>query len=209
MGLSWGSDALLRMEIVGAMRRNAPVSRIAKTWLYGVILAVLLVLPGGRAEAASAVEIDAKVNDLLTRFYKDVGSAKELSTKAKAILTFPSVIKAGFGIGGEFGEGALRINDKTVDYYSTVAASIGFQFGVQSRAVILMFMTDDALASFRSSDGWEVGVDASVALVTIGASGTIDTTNIQDPIIGFIFGEKGLMYNLSLEGSKMTRLDKN
>ncbi len=209
MGLSWGPNALLRMEIVRAMRRNAPVSRIAIAWLCSVILAVLLVFPGSRAEAASAVEIDAKVNDLLTRFYKDVGSAKELSTKAKGVLTFPSVIKAGFGIGGEFGEGALRINDKTVDYYSTVAASIGFQFGVQTRAVILMFMTDDALTRFRSSDGWEVGVDASVALVTIGASGAIDTTNIQNPVIGFIFGEKGLMYNLSLEGSKMTKLDKN
>ncbi len=196
------------MEIVGAMRRNAPVSRIAIAWLCSVFLAVLLVFPGSRADAASAVEIDAKVNDLLTRFYKDVGSAKELSTKAKGVLTFPSVIKAGFGIGGEFGEGALRINDKTAEYYSTVAASIGFQFGVQSRAVILMFMTDDALTRFRSSDGWEVGVDASVALVTIGAGGTIDTTNIQDPVIGFIFGEKGLMYNLSLEGSKMTKLDK-
>jgi lipid-binding SYLF domain-containing protein len=196
------------MEIVGAMRRNAPVSRIAIAWLCSVFLAVLLVFPGSRAEAASAVEIDAKVNDLLTRFYKDVGSAKELSTKAKAVLTFPSVIKAGFGIGGEFGEGALRINDKTVDYYSTVAASIGFQFGVQTRAVILMFMTDGALTNFRSSDGWEVGVDASVALVTIGAGVSIDTTNIKEPVIGFIFGEKGLMYNLSLEGSKMTKLDK-
>lgn len=209
MGLSCGPNALPRMEIVGAMRRTAPVSRIANAWLCSMILAVLLVWPGGRAEAASAVEIDARVNDLLTRFYKDVGAAKELSTTAKGVLTFPSVIKAGFGIGGEFGEGALRINDKTVDYYSTVAASIGFQFGVQSRAVILMFMTDDALTNFRSSDGWEVGVDASVALVTIGAGGTIDTTNIKDPVIGFIFGEKGLMYNLTLEGSKLTKLDKN
>jgi len=196
------------MEIVGVMRRNAPALRIANGWLCSMILAVLLVLPGGRAEAASAVEIEAKVNEALTRFYKDAASAKELSTKAKGILTFPSVIKAGFGIGGEFGEGALRINDKTVDYYSTAAASIGFQLGVQSRAVILMFMSDDALTRFRSSDGWEVGVDASVALVTIGAGGAIDTTNIQDPVIGFIFGEKGLMYNLSLEGSKMTKLDK-
>ncbi len=118
------------------------------------------------------------------------------------------MIKAGFGIGGEFGEGALRINDKTVDYYSTAAASIGYKLGVQSRAVILMFMSDDALTRFRSSDGWEVGVDASVALVTIGASGAIDTTNIKEPVIGFIFGEKGLMYNLSLEGSKMTKLHK-
>ena len=208
MGLSWGPNALLRMEIVGVMRRNAPVLRIANGWLCSMILAVLLVLPGDRAEAASAVEIDAKVNAVLTRFYKEVASAKELSTKAQGILTFPSVIKAGFGIGGEFGGGALRINDKTVDYYSTAAVSIGFQFGAQSRAVILMFMSDDALTRFRSSDGWEVGVDASVALVTIGASGSIDTTNIKAPVIGFIFGEKGLMYNLSLEGSKMTKLDK-
>lgn len=164
--------------------------------------------PSHSAMAASAVEIDAKVDVTLSKFYEEVPAAKALAKKAKGMLVFPSVIKAGFGIGGEYGEGALRIGGKTADYYSTAAASIGFQFGAQSKAIILMFMTKEALSKFRNSDGWEVGVDGSVALVKIGAGGSIDTSNIEDPVIGFVFGQKGLMYNLTLEGSKMTKIKK-
>ena len=190
------------------MRAYHSIACATSAWLCAALLAAVLALPLGGAQAASLAEIDAEVNDVMKRFYKEVGSSEELAAKAEAVLTFPSVIKAGFGIGGEYGEGALRINGKSVDYYSTAAASIGFQIGVQSRAVILMFMTEAALKQFRASDGWEVGVDASVALIKIGAGGAIDTNNIKEPIVGFIFGEKGLMYNLSLEGSKMTKLDK-
>jgi lipid-binding SYLF domain-containing protein len=168
----------------------------------------VLVAASSPAYAASAMEIDAKVNAILKKFYKDVGGAKELSKKSQGMLIFPSVLKAGFGIGGEWGEGALRINNKTVDYYSTAAASIGFQLGAQSKAVILMFMAKDVLNKFRSSSGWEVGIDGSVALVKIGAGGTIDSTTVQQPIIAFIFGQKGLMFNLTLEGSKFTKLKK-
>lgn len=156
--------------------------------------------------AASAEEIDAKVNSALQLFYEKVGPAKELSGKAKGILVFPDVIKAGFGIGGEYGEGALRIGGKTVDYYSTAAASIGLQLGAQSKTVILMFLDSKALEDFRNSDGWESGVDGSIAVVEWGAGDSIDTTNIKDPIIGFVFGNKGLMFNLTLEGSKMSKI---
>ena len=156
--------------------------------------------------AASAKEIDIKVDDAIKRFCKEVSSGKSFLDKAEGVLVFPSVIKAGFGIGGEYGEGALRIAGKTVDYYSTAAASIGFQIGVQSKTVILVFLEKDALDKFRSSSGWEAGVDGSVALVTIGAGGSIDTSNIKDPIVGFVFSNKGLMYNLTLEGSKFTKL---
>jgi len=172
------------------------------------LLISLLAVPSGSLLAASAAEIDAKVDAKLKKFYKEVDGAKELGNKAKGVLVFPSVVKAGFGIGGEYGEGALRIGGNTVDYYSTAAGSIGFQFGVQSKAVILMFMGSGALSKFRKSKGWEVGVDGSVALIELGAGGSIDTTNIKDPIIGFVFGQKGLMFNLTLEGSKMTKLDK-
>jgi lipid-binding SYLF domain-containing protein len=158
--------------------------------------------------AASAEEIEAKTNSALKMFYEKVGPAKELSARAKAILVFPDVIKAGFGIGGEYGEGALRINGKTVDYYNTAAASIGFQLGAQAKTVIIMFLDQQALTDFRKSDGWEAGVDGSVAVVEWGAGGSIDTTNIKDPIIGFVFGNKGLMFNLTLEGSKMTKMKK-
>jgi lipid-binding SYLF domain-containing protein len=121
-------------------------------------------------------------------------------------LVFPDVIKAGFGIGGEYGEGALRINGKTVDYYNTAAASIGLQIGAQSKTVILMFLDFKALNDFRNSDGWEVGVDGSVAVVEWGAGESIDTTNIKEPIVGFVLGNKGLMFNLTLEGSKMSKI---
>ncbi|MFC1868190.1 YSC84-related protein [Thermodesulfobacteriota bacterium] len=158
------------------------------------------------AMAASAKEIDIRVDAALEKFKEEIGGAKKFLKDAKGVLVFPSVIKAGFGIGGEYGEGALRISGKTVDYYSTAAASIGFQIGAQSKTVVLVFLENDALNKFRKSSGWEIGVDGSVALVTLGAGGSIDTTNIKDPIVGFVFSNKGLMYNLTLEGSKITKL---
>jgi lipid-binding SYLF domain-containing protein len=117
-------------------------------------------------------------------------------------------LKAGIGVGGEYGEGALRIGGKTVDYYNTAAASIGFQLGAQKKTIILVFMQQEALKKFRASSGWKAGVDGSVALITVGVEGSIDTTKIKDPIVGFVFGQKGLMYNLTLEGSKFTKLKK-
>jgi len=161
------------------------------------------------AQAASAQEIDIKVDAALKRFRDDVDGAGEFLKVAKGVLVFPSVIKAGIGIGGEYGEGALRIGGATVDYYNTVAGSIGFQLGAQAKTVIIIFMEQKALENFRSSKGWEAGVDGSVALVELGAGESLDTTNIRDPIVGFVFGNKGLMFNLTLEGSKFTRLDKS
>jgi lipid-binding SYLF domain-containing protein len=160
------------------------------------------------SHAASAKEIDTSVNVALERFYKEVKGAKEFAQSAKGLLVFPRVIKAGFGIGGEYGEGALRIGCKTVDYYNTAAASIGFQLGAQAKTIIIAFMQKEALRKFRKSSGWEVGVDGSVALIKLGAGGSIDTTNIKDPIVAFVFSQKGLMYNLTLEGSKFTKLKK-
>ena len=121
---------------------------------------------------------------------------------------FPSVYKAGFGFGGEYGEGALRIGGKTVEYFSTIAGSFGFQLGAQKKTLILVFTQKEALKSFRESNGWKAGVDGSVALVTVGIGGSIDTTNIKDPIVAFAFDQKGLMYNLTIEGSKYNKLKK-
>ncbi len=171
------------------------------------LVTVALSIPSA-SYAASAKEIDIRVDVALEKFEKDVKGGKEFMKGAKGVLVFPSVIKAGFGIGGEYGEGAMRIKGKTVEYYSTAAASIGFQIGAQSKTVILIFMQDKALKGFRGSSGWEAGVDGSVALVELGAGGSIDTTNVKDPIVGFVFGNKGLMYNLTLEGSKFTKIVK-
>jgi lipid-binding SYLF domain-containing protein len=186
--------------------------RIARSVRFALLFVLgLLLMPAAPqdAVAASAAEIDAEVAAALVRFYEEVPAAKDLAKKAKGILIFPKVVKAGFGIGGEYGEGALRIGGKSVGYYNTAAASIGLQIGVQARAEVLMFMTQEALDRFRASDGWEVGVDGSVTVVKTGAAGEIDTTSFSDPVIGFIFGEQGLMANLSLEGAKITKMDKS
>ena len=131
------------------------------------------------------------------------------TVRAGAPLRFPcDTVKAGFGIGGEYGEGALHIRGRTAGYYNIVSASIGFQFGAQARSVIIMFMTEAALANFQRTDGWKVGIDGSIAIITVGAGGQIDTNSIRSPVIGFIFDQKGLMYNLTLEGSKISRIQR-
>ncbi|WP_417222056.1 YSC84-related protein [Amphritea sp.] len=172
------------------------------------LTASLLLLMPLNANAASAQEIDAKVDQALQALYQHSAAGKALSRKAVGVLVFPDVIKAGIGIGGEYGEGALRIGGKTAGYYNVAAASIGFQLGAQIKSQVLLFMTQAALTKFRNSDGWEAGVDGSVALATLGAGGTIDSNTVQQPIIGFIFSNKGLMYNLSIEGSKITRINR-
>ena len=158
--------------------------------------------------AATAKEIDVSVDVATERFHTEVKGGKEFLKAAKGVLVFPSVYKAGFVIGGEYGEGALRIGGKTVDYYSTIAGSWGLQIGGQKKTVVLVFMQDEALKKFRASSGWKAGVDGSVALITVGAGEAIDTTNIKDPIVGFVLDQKGLMANLTLEGSKYTKLKK-
>jgi len=158
--------------------------------------------------AASAVELNAKANASLKELYAKTESAKSLSKKSAGILISPAVYKAGFGIGGEYGEGVLRIKGKTVDYYSTAGASIGFQLGAQKKSIVILFMTQSALSGFRSSQGWEAGVDGSVAIAAMGAGKDFDTKTVTSPIVGFVFSNKGLMYNLSLEGSKITKIKK-
>jgi lipid-binding SYLF domain-containing protein len=124
------------------------------------------------------------------------------------MLVFPRVIKAGIGIGGEYGEGALLSGGRTVGYYNIASASIGFQLGAQAKGIAILFMTDKALADFRKRKGWKVGVDGSVAIAKFGAGEELDTETARKPIIGFVFANKGLMYNLTLEGSKITQIKK-
>lgn len=170
------------------------------------LFAIAVAAPESRAE--SGPEIDAGVHETMQRFFRQIGGARELAHKAVGILVFPSVVKAGFGIGGEYGEGALLIGGRNAGYYNTVSGSFGFQIGVQARSVIIAFMTPEALHQFRSTAGWKVGADASVAIITVGAGGSIDTNKITSPVVGFILDPKGLMYNLTLEGSKISRISR-
>jgi lipid-binding SYLF domain-containing protein len=159
--------------------------------------------------AASAREIDTSVDVTLDRFLKEVDGAKEFVKNAKGLLVMPGVAKAGFFLAGEYGEGALRIGEKTDNYYNIAAASFGLTIGAQKKDIIIAFMTDEALKKFQDSSGWEAGVDGNVALISIGAGTRLDTTTMKDPIVGFVFDAKGLMADLSLKGSKFTKLDKS
>lgn len=185
-----------------------PIAARALILAFLSLVALGFATPTPRAEAASAAEIDAGVNETLNRFFMKIGGARELANKAYGMLIFPSVVKAGMGIGGEYGEGALHIRGETAGYYNTIAASFGLQLGVQERSVIIMFMTPEALESFRRKAGFQIGVDGSVAIVTVGIGGSIDTNKITSPVVGFILDPKGLMYNLTLEGSKITRISR-
>jgi lipid-binding SYLF domain-containing protein len=169
---------------------------------------MFMMLAAPAAQAASREEIDANVREAIQNLYKHSSAAKELAAKAAGMLVFPSVYKAGIGIGGEYGEGALVIGGKITAYYSTAAASVGFQLGAQKKSEVILFMSQRELEKFRNSDGWKAGVDGSVALATLGAGGEIDTETAKKPIIGFIFSNKGLMYNLTFEGSKITEIKK-
>ena len=170
-----------------------------------LVFAALGILSGCVTTASS---IDKSANDALQVFKEQVNGSEVFLNQAAGYLVFPRVIKAGAGVGGETGEGVLRVGGSTVDYYRTASGSFGFQLGAQAKSIVIMFMTRDALDSFRRSEGWQVGVDGSVALIDIGAGKTIDTNNLRDPVVGFIYGSKGLMYNLTLEGTKFTKVDR-
>ncbi len=150
-------------------------------------------------------ELNAGIDATLERLGSTVPNSHELLKKANGVLVFPRVLAAGFGIGGQYGEGALRIKNATAEYYSLASVSIGLQIGAQSKAIVMLFMTDDALKKLRSSEGWSAGVDASVAVLKVGANGAIDSTSMNGPVLAFVLTNAGLMANLSLEGTKITR----
>jgi len=174
-----------------------------------LLAAALLLSAAMPALAASRVELDAAVREAVNELYKHSSAAKELAGQSVGMLVFPKVVKGGMVIGGEYGEGALLIGGKTAAYYNIASGSIGFQLGVQQKSQVILFMRQRELDEFRKSEGWKAGVDGSVALATLGAGGQIDTETSKKPIIGFIFSNKGLMYNLTFEGSKITKIDKN
>ena len=184
------------------------MSQFLRTAVTLAILNLLVIISSNPVLAESAEEIDAGSNQALDTLYTESSAAKELGPKARGILVFPSITKGGLIVGGEYGEGALRVDGKTQGYYSSASGSIGLQIGISSRSLVIMFMTDEALQDFSNADGWEAGVDADVTVVDTGATGSLDTTTAQSPVIGFNFGEEGLMAGVSVEGTKVTKLDR-
>jgi len=168
-------------------------------FIFGILSATI-------SYAKTSKEINAEVNSALKLFPQYVKGGKEFLNAAKGVLVIPNIVKAGLGVGGEYGEGALRIDGKTVEYYSIAAGSVGFQIGAQKTNLVLVFMQDAALKNFRTSSGWKAGVDGSVAFIDVGKGKSIDTVNIKDPIVAFLFGQKGLMASATVEGAKFTKL---
>lgn len=149
---------------------------------------------------------NSQTDSVLSRLYTTANGSRELVGRAKGVLVFPSVLNAGFVVGGQYGEGVLRTGGgRPLGYYNIASASVGFQAGAQSRALIILFMTDEALQKFQASQGWTAGVDATVALAKIGANGAVDTNTAQQPIIGFNLTNAGLMAGASIEGTKITK----
>jgi lipid-binding SYLF domain-containing protein len=156
--------------------------------------------------SANRTSIDANVDSTLARLYDAAPASRDMVSRAAGVLVFPSVLDVGFVVGAEHGKGALRVNGVTVDYYSASGGSIGLQAGAQTKAEVVLFMTQESLDKFRNSHGWTAGADATVAIANIGANGSLDTDTVRRPIVGFVMTNSGLMAGVSLEGSKFSKL---
>jgi lipid-binding SYLF domain-containing protein len=178
--------------------------------LLVLLFAALTLLNSAPAVAASKAEIDRDARAALQKLYKGNPMAQALSEKAKGILVFPSIYKGGLIVGGQYGDGVLIKNGKSVGYYNSVAASYGLQAGGQKFGYVMFFMTDKALTYLDKSDGWEIGVGPSIVIVdketAAGFGKTATSSTLQDDIYAFIFSQKGLMAGLGLQGSKITRI---
>jgi lipid-binding SYLF domain-containing protein len=175
--------------------------------LGGVVVGATIALWGASAIAASGAEISSEANARLQELYASVPAAKALGQSAHAILVFPKVTKAGLGVGGQYGEGALLEKGKAVGYYNTGGASVGLQAGAQQYGYAMFFMNAKALAQLDKADGFEVGVGPTVVVVDEGKAKTLTTTTAKDDIYAFVFGQKGLMAGIGIQGNKITKIN--
>ncbi len=157
-------------------------------------------------ESRGSTALDARVDAAMNYMFTNIPGTEELSRKAAGVLVMPLITKAGFGVGGSYGRGALRINDVSVDYYSTAQATVGFQIGAQQYAHALFFMTPEALAEFRRSPGWAVGADVEYAVSNRANNLGVETTTVLDPVVAVVFGQSGLIAGATIEGTKYTRI---
>ena len=182
-----------------------------KRTLFTVLSLILVLLTAhfgmpASVQAASASEIDRNATQALTTLYKNTPGAKALADKSKAILIFPSIVKGGFIVAGQYGDGALRKRGKTVGYYRSLAASYGFQAGVQSFGYVLFFMDDESVKYLDKSKGWELGTGPTLVVLDKGIGEDWSTTTLQKGVYAFIFNQKGLMAGIALQGSKITKI---
>jgi lipid-binding SYLF domain-containing protein len=183
--------------------------KINMTVAIAVIAVAFNVLSPAAALAASASAIDRDARSALDKLYKNTPGSKALADKAVGVLVFPSIVKGGFIIAGQFGDGALRKNGKTVAYYRSLAASYGFQAGVQAFGYVLFFMDDASLQYLDNSAGFELGVGPSLVVLDEGFGKNVSTTTLQKGVYAFIFDQKGLMGGMGIQGTKITRINPN
>jgi lipid-binding SYLF domain-containing protein len=189
------------------MKTNMAQSMLRSSFLQLGLLVTLLMLTIPQATlAATAAQINRDADAALSDLYRSTPAAKKMASIAKGILVFPSIVKGGFIIGGQYGEGALRIGGKTRGFYNTVAASYGLQIGAQSFGYALFFLDDASLKYLQSSKGWEIGVGPSIVVVDEGVARSLTTTTAKSGIYAFFFDQKGLMAGLGIQGSKITRI---
>jgi lipid-binding SYLF domain-containing protein len=181
-----------------------PGLRVVVAGLCGILPVALT----SSANAETAAKIDAGVKSTRDQCAAQIPGCNAAAEKAQGMLVFPEVTKAAIGVGGSYGEGALIVGDKTAGYYSTTAASVGLQLGAQKYAQIIMFITAEALDKFRNSSGWEAGANAQVTMIDKGKAANISSVMANDPVIAFVFGQKGLMGDLSVQGAKITKLER-
>jgi len=175
--------------------------------LFIVLVAIVILTVPHQSMAADAAAIESDSKAALAKLYETTPAAKKLGDKAKAVLVFPSILKAGLIIGGQGGNGALFADGKTVAYYNISAASYGLQAGVQEFGYAMFLMTDAARTYMDKSEGWEVGVGPNIVVMDEGAAKALTTTTAKDDVYAFIFGQKGLMAGIGIQGSKITKIN--
>ena len=179
--------------------------KITSKFFSLLTLTLPLILSTGLS-AKSIIEIDAAIESSLNRFTEEIQGAESYLEGARGILVIPRMWKAGVLLGFEFGEGALIVDGIKIQYYKALTTSVGLQIGVGSKDLVVLFFDDTAMDNFLYSSGWEVGVDGAVALFSRGAAGAVDSITFKDPIVGFVFGQKGLIAGVSIEGTKFTKI---
>ncbi len=180
--------------------------------IYLILIAVSMLTAcqstgGSQWDSTSAAQIDRDVDAALAKLYETTPSAKLLAHKAKGILVFPDVVKAGFIGGAQYGKGALRKRGRTAGYYNIIAGSFGLQAGVQSFDYVLFFMNDEALSYLDRSEGFEIGVGPNIVVLDTGKAAQLTSTTLTEDVYAFLFGQRGLMAGIELEGSKITRVN--
>jgi lipid-binding SYLF domain-containing protein len=205
-----GATIMLSFFLVKIKKRGRSTTmkarNICKVLALVLCFTVAFSLSATLSYAKTKGEINASVKAAMDRFKKQVKGSTEYLKGAKGVLVMPNITKAGFVVGGKYGQGALQVGGKTVSYYSLAEGSVGWQIGAQKYDMVILFMTDEVLKKFRNSENWEAGVDAEVTIIAVGAEVSVETLRSQNPVAGFVFDQKGLMGGVSVKGAKFTKI---